>query len=118
MLPLHRKKLQNPFTCPRNENTPYGIRTSLVNAASLVERHDRAVDIDGDMAAMSEAGLHDLRAELTELDAEVSSELRRTVADNYKPFIQASQVGTCSQAGPKDTLIIEIAPQHCHHLRR
>ena len=89
-----------------------------MNAASLVERHDRAVDIDGDMAAMSEAGLHDLRAELTELDAEVSSELRRTVADNYKPFIQASQVGTCSQAGPKDTLIIEIAPQHCHHLRR
>ena len=79
----------------------FDIQLLLVIAAGMVDRHDCEVDVDSDMAAMSEAGLQELRAELTELDAEVSSELRRTVADNYKPFIQASQVASRRRAGLK-----------------
>lgn len=50
------------------------------------------LNLDADVAAMSEKGLHELRADLGQLDAEVSAELRRTLADNYQPFIHASQV--------------------------
>ena len=52
-----------------------------------------SLNLGAELAAMSEAGLHDLRTDLAQLDAEVSAELRRTLADNYQPFILASQVG-------------------------
>jgi Vps51/Vps67 len=43
---------------------------------------------------LPEKGIAVLRSDLAALEAECGQELRRSVYDNYKPFIEASQVGT------------------------
>lgn len=58
-----------------------------------VEAGSAVFDVDADMAGLSEHGLHELRKDLAEVDADVAGELRKTVLENYRPFITASQVG-------------------------
>lgn len=42
---------------------------------------------------LPEKGIAVLRSDLAALEAECGQELRRSVYNNYKPFIEASQVG-------------------------
>ena len=56
-----------------------------------VEQGGPAFDLDADMASLSEHGLHELCKDLAEVDADVAGELRKTVLENYQPFITASQ---------------------------
>lgn len=55
-------------------------------------------NLEAEMARLPEKGIASLRSDLAALEAECGEELRRSVYDNYKPFIEASQ------ARPRSTL--------------
>jgi Vps51/Vps67 len=57
---------------------------------------------------LPEKGIALLRSDLAALEAECGQELRRSVYDNYKPFIEASQVGS------HESKRVGQAPQHVH----
>lgn len=48
-------------------------------------------NLEAEMARLPEKGIASLRSDLAALEAECGEELRRSVYDNYKPFIEASQ---------------------------
>ena len=44
------------------------------------------------LQGLTEKGIDTLRADLAQVDSECAEEIRKTVHENYKQFIQASQV--------------------------